>query len=316
MPLKLKSFSQPDRLKRFQPGILSLLLEPFRHFFEMRGFSLPSPDGGEVDLPTLAGILAEPDEEMPSELVEGLHLIEHLGTTEYYDDLLQLAAENGIDPDGEATAPDLAVQVWLKNPQALERKDRNSDVQMELDEGPSAHDRFDRISRSTIGSPIKVHHRVANSIAEEVAGILRTDILELFDKSVAATGLCSSHGEIEIPGGARCLEPEFHCVAALQNPFRARTGKEPGKEPVKCDLSPQALQIDSFFAGNPLETLLQCGAQGRLRTFSRESLVSFPDLRENRLSLRIFLAGRDLRPCDGPTFHCLAKRVAQIGPGE
>jgi hypothetical protein len=35
-----------------------------------------------------------------------------------------LAVENGIDPDGEATAPDLAVQVWLKNPQALERKDR------------------------------------------------------------------------------------------------------------------------------------------------------------------------------------------------
>lgn len=124
MPLKLKSFSQPDQLKRFQPGILSLLLEPFRLFFEMRGFSLPSPDGGEVDLQILAGILAEPDEEMPSELVEGLHLIEHLGTTEYYDDLLQLAAENGIDPDGESTAPDLAVQVWLKNPQALERKDR------------------------------------------------------------------------------------------------------------------------------------------------------------------------------------------------
>lgn len=71
MPLKLKSFSQPDQLKRFQPGILSPLLEPFRLFFEMRGFSLPSPDGGEVDLQRLAGILAEPDEEMPSELVGG-----------------------------------------------------------------------------------------------------------------------------------------------------------------------------------------------------------------------------------------------------
>lgn len=61
---------------------------------------------------------------MPSDLVEGLHLIEHLGTTEYYDDLLQLAAANGIDTDSEATAADLAVRIWLKDPQALERKDR------------------------------------------------------------------------------------------------------------------------------------------------------------------------------------------------
>lgn len=72
----------------------------------------------------MAGILAEPDEEMPSDLVEDLHLIEHLGTTEYYDDLLQLTAANGIDPDSEAAAADLAVQVWLKDLQAPERKDR------------------------------------------------------------------------------------------------------------------------------------------------------------------------------------------------
>ena len=123
MALRLKSFSQPDQLERFQPETLLRLIEPHRLFFEMKGLQFPSPDG-EIDLPALAGILAEPDEEMPSDLVEALHLIEHLGTTEYYDDLLHLAAANGIDPDSEATAADLAVQVWLKDPQALERKDR------------------------------------------------------------------------------------------------------------------------------------------------------------------------------------------------
>ena len=59
MPLKLKSFSQPDQLKRFQPEILLRLFEPFRLFFEMRGFALPSPDGGEIDLPALAGSRAK-----------------------------------------------------------------------------------------------------------------------------------------------------------------------------------------------------------------------------------------------------------------
>jgi len=58
---------------------------------------------------------------------------------------------------------------------------------MELDEGTPAHDRFDRISRSTIGSAIKVHHYLTNSVTEEVAGIIGTSILKLFEQSVAPT---------------------------------------------------------------------------------------------------------------------------------
>src|SRR6516162_168288 len=123
MALKLRSFSQPDQLKRFQPGILIRLLEPHRLFFEMKDFGLPGVDA-EVDLDTLAGILAEPDEDMPSDLVEALHLIEHLGTDDLYDELLQLAAENEIVAGEEATAADLALQIFMRNPQALERKER------------------------------------------------------------------------------------------------------------------------------------------------------------------------------------------------
>ena len=43
----LKSFAQPDLLKKIQPANLIPLLEPFRMFLEMKGFSLPSsPDMG------------------------------------------------------------------------------------------------------------------------------------------------------------------------------------------------------------------------------------------------------------------------------
>jgi len=55
---------------------------------------------------------------------------------------------------------------------------------------------------------------------------------------------------------------------------------------------------------------------GRLRTFFRASLVSFPDFSKYRRAIRISLAARDLRPCDDSTFHCLAKRHTQIRPGE
>jgi len=126
MALKLKSFSQPDQLKRFQPGILIRLLEPHRLFFEMKGFSISVSEGTEIDYLAIAGILAEPDEDMPGDLVEALHLISELGTDESYDDLLQIAAGADIQVSEDATAPDVAARIWLKDPQLLQRKDRET----------------------------------------------------------------------------------------------------------------------------------------------------------------------------------------------
>lgn len=118
----LKSFAQPDLLKKIQPANLIPLLEPFRPFLEMKGYSLPASADQEVDATALGSILAQPDEEMPGDLVEALHLIGSLGSDERFDDLLDMAVANQIDPDGEVTALDLATQIWLKNPEALERK--------------------------------------------------------------------------------------------------------------------------------------------------------------------------------------------------
>lgn len=126
MALKLKSFSQPDQLKRFQPEVLFRLLEPHRLFFEMKGFSIPPPGDGEVEYLALAGILAEPDEDMPGDLVEALHLISELGTDESYDDLLEIADGADILVGEDATAPDVAARIWLMDPQLLQRKDRET----------------------------------------------------------------------------------------------------------------------------------------------------------------------------------------------
>ena len=121
--LNLKSLAQPDLLKKIQPANLLLLLEPFRLFLEMKEFLLPTEPPDEMDTGTLAAILAQPDEDMPGDLVEALHLIGSLGTDDRFDDLLELAAANELETDSEVTALDLATQVWLKNPEALERKE-------------------------------------------------------------------------------------------------------------------------------------------------------------------------------------------------
>lgn len=124
MALKLKSFAQPDLLKKIQPLNLLRLLEPHRLFFDMKNFSLPAGEEDEIEYLTLAGILAQPDEDMPSDLVEALHVIGNFSGDEYFDDLLQLAHQSGLDVDGDITTPDLATRLYLYDSQVLERKDR------------------------------------------------------------------------------------------------------------------------------------------------------------------------------------------------
>src|SRR5665213_104511 len=65
-----------------------------------------------------------PDEEMPGDMVEALHWIDGFGSGERFDELLELAAANQIEAGAEVTALDLATQIWLKNPEALQRKQR------------------------------------------------------------------------------------------------------------------------------------------------------------------------------------------------
>lgn len=124
MALRLRSFSHPDVLKQFQPEILIRLLETSRLFFETKGLALPAGNGREIDYLSLAGILADPDEAMPADLVEALYQISELGTEENYDDLLQLAAEAGIEVPEDPTAADLTARIWLQKPELLERQER------------------------------------------------------------------------------------------------------------------------------------------------------------------------------------------------
>lgn len=120
-----KSFAQPDLLKTIQPCNLIRLLEPCQAFLQERGLSLP-PDGSEIDYLKLSGILAQPDEFMDPQVIEGLHLIGNLGTDDNYDQLFDLARRNFVDVDMEATAADLAARIWIESPQALEQKEREA----------------------------------------------------------------------------------------------------------------------------------------------------------------------------------------------
>ena len=123
MAIKFKSLAQPDLLKRIQPENLIRLLEDHRIFFEMKGFDVPRDARLEIDYLTLAAVLAQPDEDMPGDLVDALHLISTVGGDDRFDELLDLAGANEIEVDGDTTALDLATAIYLKNPAALSRKE-------------------------------------------------------------------------------------------------------------------------------------------------------------------------------------------------
>jgi hypothetical protein len=81
----------------------------------MKGFSFPAGNGAEIEYLALAGMLA-PDEDMPSDLVEALHLIGNFSGDEYFDDLLELAHGASLEVGGDATTPDLATRIYLHDP--------------------------------------------------------------------------------------------------------------------------------------------------------------------------------------------------------
>jgi hypothetical protein len=127
MALKFKYFSHPDMLRQFQPGILIQIVQTAEGFFTSKSFPMPPPNNGsEIDCEALAGILADPDEEMPGDLVDGLHLISELGNEACFDGLLQMAGEAGIAVDEEVTPQDLAALIWLARPRLLQQKAQES----------------------------------------------------------------------------------------------------------------------------------------------------------------------------------------------
>lgn len=130
MALKLGYFSHPDMLRQFEPSILIRIVLTAEGFFASKAFPIPDPNNGdEIDYEALADILADPDEEMPGDLVDGLHLISELGNEACFDELLHMAGEADIAVGEEVTPQDLAALIWLTKPRLLQQKAQESNFE-------------------------------------------------------------------------------------------------------------------------------------------------------------------------------------------
>lgn len=123
--LNLRPFTSPENLRAITPIYLLRLLEPHRSYFDARGLQLPPAESRlEPDYELLAEILATPDMDTPSTLIDALFFVTELATAEGMDALLVELRERGlsIDDGDEQTPIDVAIQVWLIDPDILQEK--------------------------------------------------------------------------------------------------------------------------------------------------------------------------------------------------
>jgi hypothetical protein len=161
-----KRFCRPETFRRIQPELLVSWLRRYDTYFIKRGLFLPgghltpslSPcgegdgsglavreaDGGDltpalstgggegdsIDYDGLVRVVMEPTPDMPSELVDSLHLVEAMGTSRQLDRMLDEARSNGLNLglDEFATPEDVAIKLWLLDPHALENLHNSGEV--------------------------------------------------------------------------------------------------------------------------------------------------------------------------------------------
>lgn len=123
--LLLRSFTNPESLRNFEPTRILEFLRPYADFFRTRGVELPDTQSAdETDWERLAEVLMTPGADTPADLVNALHHITELATTEAADVLMRAAKEQGIsiESSGDASAADIALQMWMADPDLVCRK--------------------------------------------------------------------------------------------------------------------------------------------------------------------------------------------------
>lgn len=131
---RLRRFSDPNVLREIRPDRLQELLGRYADYFNGRGVILAAAPDDALDYEGIAGVLMQPDETTPNDLVDDLYFVDEMATTEGMDALqdeiaaLQTEQRAKIDCDPDATPADFAVAVRLHAPEALERRHAESSV--------------------------------------------------------------------------------------------------------------------------------------------------------------------------------------------
>lgn len=116
-----RRFARPDALRRISQSNLITFLSNYSDYLTRRGFSFETDEEGNLDFDRLSEILMNPTDDIDVELVDALFFIAEIATVERFEELCDLAKESEIAHEDECSAADLALAIWIKNPDALRR---------------------------------------------------------------------------------------------------------------------------------------------------------------------------------------------------
>jgi hypothetical protein len=119
-----KTFTNPDRLKSISAARLILFFGRWPEYFLGRGIELREADDQDFPYDEVAKVLMSPDESVPEAMVDALYYVHETASNDAMDELLKRAKWAGlaIETDGDPSTADLALQIWLQNPDLLQRQ--------------------------------------------------------------------------------------------------------------------------------------------------------------------------------------------------
>lgn len=126
--IKFRHFIQPDILATIAPERLRSLLSPYQEYFAKRGLVFTESPNASISCTRLSAILADLDEQVPSQLVDALHFISEMANISAVDDLMESAKEAHpeIVFNMDASDTDIIVQIWLKDHGLVTKKHAES----------------------------------------------------------------------------------------------------------------------------------------------------------------------------------------------
>ena len=119
---RLRRFAHPESLKTIAPKRLLAFLRPYSDYFARRGVELPE-EAEVMNYEGLVAILINPDEDVPTEMVEALYFVHEMADESVMEQVIDEAEQHNIDLqlDEGPTAADAAIALWLACPDLLRK---------------------------------------------------------------------------------------------------------------------------------------------------------------------------------------------------
>ncbi len=119
----LPHFNDVAILRSIEPSRFRTFLLRFDYYLSSQGFTIPeTAEFTDAHMQRLIGIFNAHDGSTPADMIEALFHISEVSNDQGMEALLLVASKSGIElPEGNLTPSDLALLIWLNDPDQLRR---------------------------------------------------------------------------------------------------------------------------------------------------------------------------------------------------